>query len=90
MTAIQIEQLTVTEKIQVMESLWDSLCTHADNINSPTWHSKVLQQREEMLNNGTDAFVDWNDAKRTFATSFHENPNTAICATGFNRWLPVL
>jgi len=64
MTAIQIEQLTVTEKIQVMESLWDSLCTHANNINSPTWHSEVLQQREEMLNNGTDAFIDWNDAKK--------------------------
>lgn len=64
MTAIQIEKLTVTEKIQVMESLWDSLCAHADNINSPTWHSEVLQQREEMLNNGTDTFIDWNDAKK--------------------------
>ncbi|MDO9271228.1 MAG: addiction module protein [Methylobacter sp.] len=64
MTAIQIEKLSVTEKIQVMESLWDSLCTDADNINSPAWHSDVLQQREEMLNDGTDTFIDWNDAKK--------------------------
>jgi len=64
MTVIQIEKLSVTEKIQVMESLWDSLCTHADNINSPAWHSEVLQQREEMLENGTDTFIDWNDVKK--------------------------
>ncbi len=64
MTAIQIENLTVAEKIQVMESLWDSLCAHADNIDSPAWHAEVLQQREEMLDNGTDAFIDWNDAKK--------------------------
>ncbi|MCF7966503.1 addiction module protein [Methylobacter sp. Wu8] len=64
MTVIEIEKLSVTEKIQVMESLWDSLCTDADNINSPAWHSEVLQQREEMLNDGTDTFIDWNDAKK--------------------------
>ena len=64
MVAIQIENLSVTEKLQVMESLWDSLCTNVDNIDSPTWHSEVLQQREELLNNGTDTFIDWNDAKK--------------------------
>ncbi|MFA6053212.1 MAG: addiction module protein [Methylobacter sp.] len=64
MATIQIKNLTVTEKIQAMETLWDSLCAHADNISSPTWHSETLQQREEMLNNGTDSFVDWNDAKK--------------------------
>lgn len=64
MATIQIENLTVTEKIQAMETLWDSLCAQADNISSPTWHSEALQQREEMLNNGTDSFVDWNDAKK--------------------------
>ncbi|MDI1278463.1 addiction module protein [Methylobacter sp.] len=64
MTVIQIEKLSVTEKIQVMESLWDSLCSHADNINFPAWHSEVLQQREEMFNDGTDTFIDWNDAKK--------------------------
>jgi putative addiction module component (TIGR02574 family) len=63
MVTIQIEKLTITEKIQVMESLWDSLCAQADNISSPAWHSEVLQQREDMLNNGEDSFVDWNDAK---------------------------
>lgn len=64
MATIQIEKLTVAEKIQVMESLWDSLCEHAENISSPSWHSEVLQQREEMLDNQTDAFIDWEDAKK--------------------------
>lgn len=60
MATIQIEKLTTTETIQAMETLWDSLC----NISSPTWHSDVLQQRNEMLNNETVSFVDWNAAKK--------------------------
>lgn len=64
MAIIQIDQLTVTEKIQVMESLWDSLCAHSENIASPSWHGQVLLEREDSLNNQADGFVDWEEAKR--------------------------
>ncbi len=64
MTFIQIEQLTVSEKIQFMESLWDSLCAHSENITSPAWHGEVLQDREEALKSQADGFVDWEEAKR--------------------------
>ena len=46
MTTIQIEELTVTEKIQFMEALWDSLCAQPENVAPPAWHSEVLQDRE--------------------------------------------
>jgi len=64
MTIIQIEQLTVTEKIQFMESLWDSLCAQSENVAAPAWHGEVLQEREEALQNQTDSFVDWDIAKQ--------------------------
>ena len=64
MEPIQIEQLTVTEKIQFMESLWESLCAQTENIVSPAWHDQVLQEREAALQNQADGFVDWEAAKQ--------------------------
>ncbi|MGH8475366.1 MAG: addiction module protein [Methylococcales bacterium] len=61
---IQIEKLTAAEKIQMMESLWDSLCAQPENIQSPAWHSEVLKDREEALGNGSDSFMDWDVAKK--------------------------
>lgn len=63
MTTLQIEKLTVTEKLQIMESLWDSLCAKAENIAIPAWHDEVLQERQNALNRGIDTFVGWNEAK---------------------------
>ena len=64
METIQIEQLTVHEKIQFMESLWDSLCAKSEDVASPTWHGEVLQDREEAVKNQVDSFVDWDEAKQ--------------------------
>lgn len=64
MAIIRIDNLTVTEKIQFMELLWDSLSIHSENIASPAWHGEVLQEREEALKNQADSFVDWEEAKQ--------------------------
>ena len=59
-----LEQMSVTEKIQMMESLWNDLCQKPDGIESPAWHQAMLTQREESLGAGEDAFEDWDSAKR--------------------------
>jgi putative addiction module component len=58
-----VEEMSVTEKIQLMESLWNELCHNADNIQSPAWHEAVLAERAESLQKGEDAFQDWESAK---------------------------
>jgi putative addiction module component (TIGR02574 family) len=58
-----VEEMSVTEKIQMMESLWNELCRDAGNIQSPAWHEAVLAERAESLQNGEDAFQDWESAK---------------------------
>ncbi|MGQ0657933.1 MAG: addiction module protein [Chromatiales bacterium] len=60
---IPLEKMSVAEKIQMMESIWDDLCQHADSIVSPSWHQDVLAQREESLSSGADKFEDWDKAK---------------------------
>ncbi|MCP4157808.1 MAG: addiction module protein [bacterium] len=62
--SIPLDSMSVEEKIQVMEILWDDLCHKADDIQSPSWHKGVLNEREEALQLGADEFIDWDLAKR--------------------------
>ena len=40
---IQIESLSVAEKVQLLESVWESLCAHPGDVQSPEWHREVLK-----------------------------------------------
>ncbi len=61
---INIQEMTMVEKIQTMEMLWDDLCRNVEEIKSPEWHGKVLREREELLRQGKDGFEDWEQAKK--------------------------
>lgn len=61
---LPLEEMSIEEKIQAMESIWDDLCSKADSMASPPWHEKVLKEREEGAKRGEDEFVDWSTAKK--------------------------
>lgn len=63
-TPLTFETMTVEQKIQAMESLWDGLCAKADSIPTPVWHGEVLAQREQSLQSGEDRFEDWEQARK--------------------------
>jgi hypothetical protein len=62
---IPLEKMSVEEKLQAMESLWDDLCSKAGDMSSPAWHEDVLAERAAMQKCGEDAFEDWDAAKRS-------------------------
>jgi len=64
-----LEKMSTEEKIQTMETIWDDLCKKADSISTPPWHEKVLNDRENGINNGEYQFVDWNSAKKNIKDS---------------------
>ena len=67
--ALSVEKMSIEEKIQIMETLWDDLCRKADNISSPPWHEKVLNDRENGINSRDDIFIDWDSAKKNIKDS---------------------
>ncbi|MDO9263137.1 MAG: addiction module protein [Desulfosalsimonadaceae bacterium] len=67
--ALSVEKMSIEEKIQTMEIIWDDLCKKADSLPSPAWHEKVLNDRENGIRNGEDVFVDWNNAKKIIEDS---------------------
>lgn len=68
-TAVSVEKMSIEEKFQTMETIWDDLCKKADSISSPPWHEKVLNDRESRIINGEDVFVDLYIAKKNIENS---------------------
>lgn len=63
LTTIPIETLSLSEKLLLMERLWDDLSKHPSNVPSPDWHGDLLAARLAAVKEGKTAFVDWASAK---------------------------
>lgn len=61
---LPLDKMSVAEKIQAMESLWDDLCRKADAVASPAWHEDALKERDAREQRGEERFEDWDAAKR--------------------------
>lgn len=64
MTHADLAKMPVSEKIQLMESLWESLSNDALARAVPAWHGDVLAKRQVLLDQGEEAVSTWADAKQ--------------------------
>lgn len=64
MPAVDLVEMPVAEKLQLMEALWDSLCSQASGaMTSPAWHAGVLEERLRRLASGEETTAPWREAK---------------------------
>lgn len=63
-TVIQIDQMTLEEKLRAMEALWDDLCRREEDVPVPRWHKDLLDERERLIEQGKAQFLDWETAKK--------------------------
>lgn len=66
---IELDKMTTTEKIRIMEYLWDDLCKHSGEVPLPSWHEEVLSRREESVSSGKEKFNDWSAEKEKIRQS---------------------
>ena len=59
----QLDALTVAEKVQLLEQVWQSLCCQPDALIAQEWHADVLVERQERLLDGSATRIPWNVAK---------------------------
>jgi hypothetical protein len=57
--ALPLDKMTVAEKLEAMEQLWDDLCRAPEEVPSPAWHAEVLAEREQRLHEGKDFCVEF-------------------------------
>ena len=61
--ALPLEQMTVAEKLRMMETLWSDLTRTQERFESPEWHGEVLRERAARVEQGKESFMDWETAK---------------------------
>ena len=54
---LEIERMSLAERLQAMELLWHSMAKTPEKLASPTWHKTVLQKRLAKVTAGNGVFL---------------------------------
>jgi hypothetical protein len=60
-----LRQLPSSEKLKLMETLWEELSRPDDEFESPAWHATELAATERRLAEGKEQVLDWDKAKES-------------------------
>ncbi len=59
----ELNEMTLPEKLDLMEALWADLCRQEEQVPVEDWHKEVLDTRARLLAEGRASFADWEIAK---------------------------
>ena len=65
----EIERMSVAERLQAMDQLWDSLTRDSDEIPSPEWHQQVLADRKARAQRGEAKFLTMDQLRSRLRSS---------------------
>lgn len=68
MNSAEIKKMSTADRIQTMETLWDSLISDDSSIMSPPWHQDILNERKKKIENKNTEFISLQklkDSKRS-------------------------
>ena len=60
---LPLKEMSLHEKLAIMESLWDDLASSPETIESPPWHKSLLDERQQQVDEGNTRFSTWETAK---------------------------
>ncbi|MDD2759896.1 MAG: addiction module protein [Methylomonas sp.] len=63
MTSSEIKILPISERMNLMEEIWDSLCHEAELPESPVWHRDILEARVQRVSSGQARFLTLQELK---------------------------
>lgn len=55
--------MTIDERLQLMQPIWDQRNRNAEDPRPPAWHGEVLVSREAALECGDEGLEDWHEAR---------------------------
>ena len=58
-----IKKMSLAERLQTMEAIWDSLLYENEDIESPEWHNKIIEKRIAKIKGGKAKFISLSDLK---------------------------
>jgi hypothetical protein len=61
---LPLKEMTVAEKLQLMEVLRDDLSRDPENIPSYPWHADILAARQRQIDEGQAKFLPFDEVRR--------------------------
>jgi putative addiction module component (TIGR02574 family) len=66
---LEIERMSLAERLQAMELLWHSMAAEPDKLESPAWHKQILEKRLAKVEAGKGEFLTLTQLKKRLAKS---------------------
>jgi putative addiction module component (TIGR02574 family) len=67
---LPLAKLTLAQKLDLIETLWDDISRDEQALDSPAWHEEVLSDRQKALDSGKAPVGDWEEAKARIRAGF--------------------
>jgi putative addiction module component (TIGR02574 family) len=65
--ALEIERMSLAERLKTMELLWRSMSAQPEKLQSPAWHKKILEKRVAKIEAGKGKFLTLAQLKKRLA-----------------------
>jgi len=65
MTVADIAKLSLREKLQLMEAIWEDLRSRVDSLEVPEEHRRILDERRARITSGQSKILDWDQVKHS-------------------------
>lgn len=62
----QIDKLNKSEKLLLVETLWDSIASDPTDVPLPDHHKSVLDERLKTLDEDTEKGVSWDEFRKNY------------------------
>ena len=63
MDVLAVKKMSRIERLQAMETLWDSILYEDGQIESPEWHNQILEERKSIISSGKAKFISLSELK---------------------------
>lgn len=60
---LPLSSMSIGEKVQLVEQVWDDLCRQSGEVRSPEWHAAILKERQRQIESGAMSVSPWSEAK---------------------------
>lgn len=65
MSLAEIARLSLREKFQIMEAIWEDLREASEGFDVPQSHRDLLDSRRERVRSGAATLLDWDAVKHS-------------------------
>jgi putative addiction module component (TIGR02574 family) len=70
--SVPLDKMTVEEKLQLMEAIWEDLSRDEESVESPEWHRVALEERRQKEARGETSYIPWEQAKEELRRRINE------------------